>query len=131
MGRFGQKTGSDHTHDPETRRRQSDPEIESLIKTEAAADVEQRDVTEDEILARCFYPLINEERKFFKKALRNGPVTSMWCMYLDMPFRSPKVGRCSTQTRLKNVMTNLRVSNATASSTGNPHRCLNSWQKKV
>ena len=75
MGRFGQKTGSGfYTYDPETRRRQSDPEIESLIKTEAAKlDVEQRDVTEDEILARCFYPLINEGAKILQEGIAQRP----------------------------------------------------------
>jgi len=75
MGRFGQKTGSGfYTYDTETRRRQSDPEIESLIKTEAAKlDVEQRDVTEDEILARCFYPLINEGAKILQEGIAQRP----------------------------------------------------------
>ena len=75
MGRFGQKTGSGfYTYDPETRRRRSDPEIESLIRTEAAKlDVEQRDVTEDEILARCFYPLINEGAKILQEGIAQRP----------------------------------------------------------
>ncbi len=75
MGRFGQKTGSGfYTYDPETRRRQSDPEIETLIKTEAGKlDVEQRDVTEDEILARCFYPLINEGAKILQEGIAQRP----------------------------------------------------------
>ena len=75
MGRFGQKTGSGfYIYDPETRRRRSDPEIESLIRTEAAKlDVEQRDVTEDEILARCFYPLINEGAKILQEGIAQRP----------------------------------------------------------
>ena len=75
MGRFGQKTGSGfYTYDPETRRRQSDPEIESLIKTEATKlGVEQREVTEDEILARCFYPLINEGAKILEEGIAQRP----------------------------------------------------------
>ena len=75
MGRFGQKTGSGfYTYDPETRRRQSDPEIESLIKTEATKlGVERREVTEDEILARCFYPLINEGAKILEEGIAQRP----------------------------------------------------------
>ena len=62
MGRHGQKTGSGfYKYDPATRRRESDSEVETLIKEEAAKlGVEQRKITDDEILARCFYPLINE-----------------------------------------------------------------------
>ena len=102
MGRFGQKTGSGfYTYDPETRRRQSDPEIESLINKEAAKlDVEQRDVTEDEILGRCFYPLINEGAKILQEGIAQRPSDIDVVYVLAMPFRSPKVGRCSMQTRL-------------------------------
>ncbi|MEC8409503.1 MAG: 3-hydroxyacyl-CoA dehydrogenase NAD-binding domain-containing protein, partial [Pseudomonadota bacterium] len=75
MGRFGQKTGSGfYTYDPETRSRQSDPEIESLIKTEATKlGVERREVTDDEILARCFYPLINEGAKILEEGIAQRP----------------------------------------------------------
>ncbi|MBL4728313.1 MAG: enoyl-CoA hydratase/isomerase family protein [Gammaproteobacteria bacterium] len=62
MGRHGQKTGSGfYKYDPETRRRMSDPEVESMIKEEAAKlNLEQRDISDEEILQRCLYPLINE-----------------------------------------------------------------------
>ena len=75
MGRYGQKTGSGfYKYDSETRRRQSDPEIESMIKTEAAKlGVEQREVEESEIIARCLYPLINEGAKILEEGISQRP----------------------------------------------------------
>lgn len=75
MGRFGQKTGSGfYKYDPETRRRMSDPEVESMIKEEAGKlEVEQREVSNDEILARCFYPLINEGAKILEEGIAQRP----------------------------------------------------------
>lgn len=75
MDRFGQKTGSGfYKYDPETRRRMSDPEIEAMIKEEAAKlEVEQREVSDEEILARCFYPLINEGAKILEEEIAQRP----------------------------------------------------------
>ncbi len=75
MGRHGQKTGSGfYKYDPETRRRESDPEVEALIKEEAAKlEVEQRDISKEEILARCFYPLINEGAKILEEGIAQRP----------------------------------------------------------
>jgi 3-hydroxyacyl-CoA dehydrogenase len=75
MGRYGQKTGSGfYKYDPETRQRQSDPEVEALIREEAASlGVEQRDISKEEILARCFYPLINEGAKILEEGIAQRP----------------------------------------------------------
>ena len=71
MGRHGQKTGSGfYKYDPETRKRMSDPEVEALIKEEAAKlNIEQRAISDEEILARCFYPLINEGAKILEEGI--------------------------------------------------------------
>jgi len=75
MGRFGQKTGSGfYKYDPETRRRVSDPEVESMIKAEAAKlGLEQRDISDEEILQRCFYPLINEGALILEEGIAQRP----------------------------------------------------------
>lgn len=75
MVRYGQKTGSGfYKYDPETRQRQSDPEVEALIREEAASlGVEQRDISKEEILARCFYPLINEGAKILEEGIAQRP----------------------------------------------------------
>ena len=71
MGRHGQKTGSGfYKYDPETRKRMADPEVEDRIIEEAnKLGIERRAVSDDEILARCFYPLINEGAKILEEGI--------------------------------------------------------------
>jgi 3-hydroxyacyl-CoA dehydrogenase len=61
-GRLGQKTGAGfYRYDPATRQRQDDPEVEAMIRAEAARlGIEARDFTDEEIVERVIYPLINE-----------------------------------------------------------------------
>jgi 3-hydroxyacyl-CoA dehydrogenase len=75
MGRHGQKTGSGfYKYDPETRRRMDDPEVEAMIKNEAAKiGVEQRDISAGEILARCLYPLINKGARILEEGIAQRP----------------------------------------------------------
>jgi len=75
MGRHGQKTGAGfYKYDPQTRQRMSDPEIESMIKEEAAKlGIEQRDISDEEILQRCFYPLINEGALILEEGIAQRP----------------------------------------------------------
>jgi len=75
MDRLGQKTGAGYyKYDPETRARLADPEVEALIKEEAAKlDIEQREISEEEILQRCFYPLINEGALILEEGIAQRP----------------------------------------------------------
>lgn len=75
MGRYGQKTGSGfYQYDADTRARMADPEVEAMIKTEAAKiGVEQRDISDEEILQRCFYPLINEGARILEEGIAQRP----------------------------------------------------------
>ena len=71
MGKYGQKTGSGYyKYDPETRKRMSDPEVEDLIVDEAEKlGISRREINDEEILARCFYPLINEGAKILEEGI--------------------------------------------------------------
>ena len=75
MGRYGQKTGSGfYQYDAETRARVADPEVEAMIKAEAAKiGIEQRDISDEEILQRCFYPLINEGARILEEGIAQRP----------------------------------------------------------
>lgn len=75
MGRHGQKTGAGfYKYDPETRARLADPEVEALIRQEAEKlGVEQREVSDEEILQRCFYPLINEGALILEEGIAQRP----------------------------------------------------------
>jgi 3-hydroxyacyl-CoA dehydrogenase len=71
MGRLGQKSGAGvYTYDPKTRRRQSDPEVEALYRAEAERlGIESRDISDEEIVARLIYPLINEGAKILEEGI--------------------------------------------------------------
>jgi 3-hydroxyacyl-CoA dehydrogenase len=74
-GRLGQKSGAGfYKYDPTTRARSSDPEVEELIRTEAKnLGIEQREFTDEEILQRCFYPLVNEGALILEEGIAQRP----------------------------------------------------------
>ena len=61
MGRFGQKTGAGwYRYEAGNRTPIPDPEIEALIvKASKEAGIERRAITDQEILERCMYALVN------------------------------------------------------------------------
>ncbi len=81
-GRRGQKNGRGYyTYDPETRESTPDPEVEQLIKDFAVGrGVEQREVTDQEVLERCLYPMVNEGAKILDEgiAVRGSDIDVVW-----------------------------------------------------
>jgi 3-hydroxyacyl-CoA dehydrogenase len=81
-GRRGQKNGRGYyTYDPDTRASTPDPEVEQLIKDFAIGKgVEQRDVSDQEVLERCLYPMINEGAKILEEgiAIRGSDIDVVW-----------------------------------------------------
>ena len=81
-GRRGQKNGRGYyTYDPETRASTPDQEVEQMIRDFAAArGVQQREVTDQEILERLLYPMINEGAKILEEgiALRGSDIDVVW-----------------------------------------------------
>ena len=71
MGRLGQKTGAGYyRYDPETRKRLADPEVEALIRAEAGRlAIEPRTFSDEEIVARVIYPLINEGARVLEEGI--------------------------------------------------------------
>jgi len=71
MGRLGQKTGAGYyRYDPETRKRLADPEVEALIRAEAERlGIEPRTISDEEIVARVIYPLINEGARILEEGI--------------------------------------------------------------
>jgi 3-hydroxyacyl-CoA dehydrogenase len=70
MGRYGQKTGRGwHIYD-ENRKTTPDPEIEALIeKTAKEAGIERRQITDQEIIERCIYVMINEGARILEEGI--------------------------------------------------------------
>jgi len=62
MGRIGQKSGAGYyQYDPETRARISDPEVMQIVEEKAAEfGVERKKISEQEIIDRLIYALVNE-----------------------------------------------------------------------
>jgi 3-hydroxyacyl-CoA dehydrogenase len=81
-GRRGQKNGRGYyTYDPETRASTPDPEVEQLIREFAVGKgVDQREVTDQEVLERCLYPMVNEGAKILDEgiAIRGSDIDVVW-----------------------------------------------------
>jgi len=62
LGRFGQKTGAGwYRYEPGNRTPIPDPAVEALIvKASKEAGVKRREISDQEILERCVYALVNE-----------------------------------------------------------------------
>jgi len=75
LGRLGQKSGAGYyRYDPQTRARQSDPEVDALIRAHAdRLGIVRREISQDEIVARLFYPLINEGALILEEGIAQRP----------------------------------------------------------
>ena len=81
-GRRGQKNGMGYyRYDPETRAATPDPEVEEMIRQFAIdRGHEQREVTDQEIMERLLYPMINEGAKILDEgiAIRGSDIDVVW-----------------------------------------------------
>ncbi|HVS64147.1 MAG TPA: 3-hydroxyacyl-CoA dehydrogenase NAD-binding domain-containing protein [Thermoanaerobaculia bacterium] len=81
-GRLGQKSGSGYyVYDRETRAAAPDPEVEELIEEFSAKEgIERREVSDQEILERCLYPMVNEGAKILEEgiAIRASDIDVVW-----------------------------------------------------
>jgi 3-hydroxyacyl-CoA dehydrogenase len=70
MGRYGQKTGAGWYKYDENRNRIPDPEVDALIEQVAAEQgIKRRKVSEEEIIERAQYALINEGAKILEEGI--------------------------------------------------------------
>ena len=82
QGRFGQKTGAGwYRYEPGNRTPLPDPLVEEeIVGAAAQAGIPRRTVSDDEIVPRCLYPLVNEGAKILDEgiALRAGDIDVVW-----------------------------------------------------
>ena len=82
MGRYGQKTGKgNYLYEEGSRTPIPDPEVEALIREEAARlGVEQRDISDTEIVERCIYGLVVEGARILEDGIagRSGDIDVVW-----------------------------------------------------
>jgi 3-hydroxyacyl-CoA dehydrogenase len=81
MDRRGQKTGAGFYDYDETRNAKPSPVVEKIILDFAAKKgINRRTISDDEILERCIYPMINEGAKILEegKAQRASDIDIVW-----------------------------------------------------
>ena len=87
-GRLGQKTGSGWYRYDENRKSTPDPDVHALIeKTAQEGGIARRQVTEDEIIERCIYIMINEGAKILEEgyALRAADIDVIYLTGYGFP----------------------------------------------
>ena len=81
-GRLGQKSGKGFYIYDENRNKSPDPEVEALIrKFGEERQIRMRDdITKEEILERCLYPMVNEGFKILEEgmAIRASDIDIVW-----------------------------------------------------
>lgn len=89
MGRFGQKTGAGYyRYEPANRTPIPDPVVDEITERVAREDgITRRTVSDDEILKRCLYPLVNEAAKELEEGIasRPGDVDVVWIYGYGFP----------------------------------------------
>src|SRR5690606_17852659 len=82
LGRFGQKTGKGvYRYEPGSREPVPDPEVQALIRDEAKRlGVEQRNISEKEIVERCIYGLVTEGARILEDGIasRSSDIDVIW-----------------------------------------------------
>ncbi len=81
-GRRGQKTGKGYyVYDAATRAAAPDPEVEELVaEFSAQQGIERREVSDQEILERCLYPMVNEGARILEEGIaqRASDIDVIW-----------------------------------------------------
>jgi len=89
QGRFGQKTGAGfYRYESGNRTPIPDPDVETLIVAESKAKgIGRREISDQEILERCVYPLINEGARILEEgvALRSGDIDVIYVYGYGFP----------------------------------------------
>jgi 3-hydroxyacyl-CoA dehydrogenase len=88
LGRYGQKTGAGWYRYDENRKPIADPEVHALIeKTAADGGIERRRITDEEIIERSIYIMINEGAKILEEgyALRAADIDVIYLTGYGFP----------------------------------------------
>jgi 3-hydroxyacyl-CoA dehydrogenase len=111
-GRFGQKTGKGYYLYSDGRTPTPDPEVEKLILDTAKAEgIQRRPISDDEILKRCLYPMINEAAKILQEgiAIRPSDIDVVWVYGYGWPIYRGGPIRYADHIGLKNIVNDLKA----------------------
>ncbi len=89
MGRFGQKTGAGwYRYEKGSRTGVPDPEVDALVcSVSAELGFKRREITDAEIVARCFSAMVNEGALILEEGLaaRSGDIDVIWVYGYGFP----------------------------------------------
>ncbi len=112
LGRFGQKTGAGwYRYEPGVREPQTDPVVEQLIADHRAAKgFAPRKVSDDEVVERCVYALINEGARILAEgiAVRASDIDLVYLNGYGFPRQRGGPMRYADEVGLANVVRELR-----------------------
>ncbi len=112
MGRRGQKTGQGYyNYDPKTREKSPEPEVEKIINEfSAKMGKTRREFSDDEILERCIYPMINEGAKILEEGMsfRPSDIDVVWVNGYGWPVYRGGPMHYADSIGLKNVAARLK-----------------------
>jgi 3-hydroxyacyl-CoA dehydrogenase len=107
LGRFGQKTGSGYfKYEKGDRTPIPDPEVEKIIVDVATEQgITRRHITDEEILQRLLYPMVNEGAKILEEgiAIRASDIDVIWVYGYGWPVYRGGPMFWADQIGLKNV----------------------------
>jgi 3-hydroxyacyl-CoA dehydrogenase len=112
LGRYGQKTGSGfYTYDG--RNAVHDPEVDQLMVAlaEQFNIVRRSDISDEEIVERCLYPLINEGARILEEgiAYRAGDIDIVWINGYGFPAIKGGPMHMANAIGLRNIETRLKT----------------------
>ncbi len=102
-GRFGQKTGAGwYRYEAGSRNAIPDPAVSAIIeKYRKQKGITPRKVSNEEIVERCIYALVNEGARIVEDGIaQRSPRTSTSSISTAMAFRRGAAVRCSTPIKL-------------------------------
>ena len=89
MGRYGQKTGKGwYQYEEGSRTPIPDSEgLDLIIRTSRELGIDRREISEEEILQRCMYPLINEGARILEEGIaqRASDLDIVWLYGIGFP----------------------------------------------
>jgi len=88
MGRYGQKTGKGWFRYEDGRTPIPDPEVTDLVlATSKRLGIERREISDEEILQRCMYPMINEGARILEEGIveRSSDFDLVWLYGYGFP----------------------------------------------
>lgn len=107
LGRFGQKTSAGfYKYEKGNRTPLPDPIVEKIIlDASKAAGIERREISDEEILKRCIYPMINEGAKILEEgiATRASDIDVTWVYGYGWPIYRGGPMKYADQVGLDNI----------------------------